>query len=50
LPVGQAVACPLFLLPGLPWSPGSRAARRLIEHGFDPSSPGCEFDVLRSRL
>jgi hypothetical protein len=21
-----------------------------IEHGFDPSSPGCEFDVLRSRL
>ena len=20
----------------------------LIEHGFDPSSPGCEFDVLRS--
>ena len=26
------------------------AARWLIEHGFDPSSPGCEFDVLRSRL
>jgi aminoglycoside phosphotransferase len=25
-----------------------RAARWLIEHGFDPSSPGCEFDVLRS--
>ena len=25
-------------------------ARWLIEHGFDPSSPGCEFDVLRSRL
>ena len=25
------------------------AARWLIEHGFDPSSPGCEFDVLRSR-
>jgi aminoglycoside phosphotransferase len=24
------------------------AARWLIEHGFDPSSPGCEFDVLRS--
>jgi aminoglycoside phosphotransferase len=23
------------------------AARWLIEHGFDPSSPGCEFDVLR---
>jgi Ser/Thr protein kinase RdoA (MazF antagonist) len=26
------------------------AARWLIEHGFDPSSPGCEFDVLRSVL
>jgi aminoglycoside phosphotransferase len=26
------------------------AARWLIEHGFDPSSPGCEFDVLRSAL
>ena len=25
------------------------ASRWLIEHGFDPSSPGCEFDVLRSR-
>ena len=24
------------------------AARWLIEHGFDPSSPGCEFDVLKS--
>jgi aminoglycoside phosphotransferase (APT) family kinase protein len=22
--------------------------RWLVEHGFDPSSPGCEFDVLRS--
>jgi aminoglycoside phosphotransferase (APT) family kinase protein len=22
------------------------AARWLIEHGFDPSSPGCEFEVL----
>src|SRR6266700_1510563 len=33
------------------WSLRSlRAARWLIEHGFDPSSPGCEFDVLRSRL
>jgi aminoglycoside phosphotransferase len=31
------------------WSLRSlRAARWLIEHGFDPSSPGCEFDVLRS--
>jgi aminoglycoside phosphotransferase (APT) family kinase protein len=26
------------------------AARWLIEHGFDPSSPGAEFDVLMSRL
>jgi hypothetical protein len=26
------------------------AARWLIEHGFDPSSPGCEFDVLTSQL
>ena len=26
------------------------AARWLIEHGFAPSSPGCEFDVLRSQL
>ena len=24
------------------------AARWLIEHGFDPNTPGCEFDVLRS--
>jgi len=26
------------------------AVRWLVEHGFDPSSPGCEVDVLRSRL
>jgi aminoglycoside phosphotransferase (APT) family kinase protein len=26
------------------------AARWLIEHGFDPSSPGCEFDVLRAQM
>ncbi|WP_199561946.1 phosphotransferase [Micromonospora deserti] len=26
------------------------AIRWLVEHGFDPSSPGCEFDVLRSRV
>ena len=26
------------------------AIRWLVEHGFDPSSPGCEFDVLRSRM
>ena len=33
------------------WSLRSlRVARWLVEHGFDPSSPGCEFDVLRSQL
>ena len=33
------------------WSVRSlRAARWLIEHGFDPSEPGCEFDVLNSRM
>ena len=26
------------------------AVRWLAEHGFDPSTPGCEVDVLRSRL
>ena len=26
------------------------ASRWLIEHGFDPSLPGCEFDVLKSRM
>ncbi len=26
------------------------AARWLVEHGFDPSHPGCEFDVLKSRM
>ncbi|NUT18755.1 MAG: phosphotransferase [Hamadaea sp.] len=26
------------------------ASRWLIEHGFDPDSPGCEFDVLRARM
>jgi len=31
------------------WSLRSlRASRWLIEHGFDPSAPGAEFDVLRS--
>ena len=29
------------------WSLRSlRAVRWLVEHGFDPSSPGCEVDVL----
>jgi hypothetical protein len=33
------------------WSLRSlRAVRWLAEHGFDPSSPGCEVDVPRSRL
>jgi aminoglycoside phosphotransferase (APT) family kinase protein len=33
------------------WSLRSlRAARWLIEHGFDPATPGCEFDVLRSAV
>ena len=33
------------------WSWRSLAAARwLIEHGFEPSSPGAEFDVLRSRM
>ena len=26
------------------------AIRWLVGHGFDPSSPGCEFDVLRARM
>ncbi|MFI5707620.1 phosphotransferase family protein [Kribbella sp. NPDC051620] len=26
------------------------ASRWLIEHGFDPNTPGCEFDVLRARM
>ncbi len=33
------------------WSLRSLTAIRwLVEHGFDPSSPGCEIDVLRSQL
>ncbi|MET0520929.1 MAG: aminoglycoside phosphotransferase family protein [Jiangellaceae bacterium] len=26
------------------------AVRWLVEHGFDPATPGCEFDVLRARM
>ncbi len=26
------------------------AVRWLIEHGFDPFAPGCEVDVLISRM
>ncbi|MEV0649743.1 aminoglycoside phosphotransferase family protein [Phytomonospora sp. NPDC050363] len=33
------------------WSLRSlKASRWLIEHGFDPDAPGCEFDVLRARM
>jgi Ser/Thr protein kinase RdoA (MazF antagonist) len=33
------------------WSLRSlRAIRWLVEHGFDPSLPGCEIDVLRARM
>jgi aminoglycoside phosphotransferase len=33
------------------WSLRSlQAVRWLIEHGFDPSTPGAEFDVLRSQM
>jgi aminoglycoside phosphotransferase len=33
------------------WSLRSLTAIRwLVEHGFDPSSPGCEIDVLRAQL
>jgi aminoglycoside phosphotransferase (APT) family kinase protein len=33
------------------WSLRSLCAGRwLIEHGFDPASPGCEFAVLRSQM
>ena len=33
------------------WSLRSLTASRwLLEHGFDPDEPGCEFDVLRARM
>lgn len=33
------------------WSLRSLLAYRwLLDHGFDPTSPGCELDVLRSRM
>ncbi len=32
------------------WSLRSlRGVRWLTEHGFDPTAPGCEIDVLRSQ-
>lgn len=33
------------------WSLRSLGASRwLVQHGFDPNTPGCEFDVLRARM
>ncbi|WP_028926825.1 hypothetical protein [Pseudonocardia acaciae] len=33
------------------WSPRSLlGVRWLVEHGFDAFAPGCEVDVLRSRM
>jgi aminoglycoside phosphotransferase (APT) family kinase protein len=33
------------------WSLRSlRAVRWLVEHGFDPASPGCEVDVLKAQM
>ena len=33
------------------WSLRSLSVIRwLVEHGFDPSAPGCEVDVLRARM
>jgi aminoglycoside phosphotransferase (APT) family kinase protein len=33
------------------WSLRSLVVSRwLLEHGFDPNDPGCEFDVLRARM
>ncbi len=33
------------------WSLRSLTAIRwLVEHGFDPSLPGCEIDVLRAQM
>jgi len=33
------------------WSLRSLTAIRwLVEHGFDPSAPGCEIDVLKSQV
>ena len=33
------------------WSSRSlQAIRWLVEHGFDPSSPGCEVDVLKAQM
>ena len=47
---GYGTAADLDVIRGW-WSLRSlRAARWLIEHGFDPSAPGCEFDVLRAQM
>lgn len=47
---GYGTAVDLDVIRGW-WSLRSlRAVRWLIEHGFDPSAPGCEIDVLKSRM
>ena len=47
---GYGTAVDLEVIHGW-WSLRSLGAIRwLVEHGFDPSSPGCEVDVLWSRL
>jgi aminoglycoside phosphotransferase (APT) family kinase protein len=48
--VGYGTEVDLDVIRGL-WSLRSlRAVRWLVEHGFDPATPGCEFDVLRSQV
>ncbi len=47
---GYGAAVDLDVIRGW-WSLRSLTAIRwLVEHGFDPSSPGCEVNVLRSQL
>jgi aminoglycoside phosphotransferase (APT) family kinase protein len=47
---GYGAGVDLDVIRGL-WSLRSlRASRWLVEHGFDPSAPGAEFDVLRARM
>src|SRR3954467_15390713 len=46
---GYGADVDLDVIRGWWWGRSLVAARWLIEHGFDPSAPGAEFDVLRSR-
>ena len=47
---GYGTAVDLDVIHGW-WSWRSLVAIRwLVEHGFDPFSPGCEVDVLKSRM